>query len=99
MSHVDLHATILDYLGSSKYDTSDGCSLRRFINGTSYNKYNDEQAVVVELDDRVPKSSSEFDHKLGGKCLPNFIPSIYPCIIFTGSLMLNSPFFQVYQIS
>lgn len=68
VSHVDLHDTILDYLGGLGHSNSDGKSLRRFINGRSYNKGHDEQSVVVEIDERVPKSSKAFDNPLG-KCL------------------------------
>jgi arylsulfatase A-like enzyme len=51
ISHLDLHSTILDYLGApASWDTSDGASLRRHIERSSYNPYNDETAVVAEWD-------------------------------------------------
>lgn len=65
-------STILDYLGASEFDTSsDGRSLRRFIEGTSFNKFFDENTVVCELDERSPKSANEFDSELGA--IPNFM--------------------------
>lgn len=71
VSHLDLHATILDYFGAEKYDNSDGTSLRRFIENKSYNKYYDERIVVSEVDERVPISGKAFDKELG--TIPNFM--------------------------
>lgn len=50
VSHIDVFATILDYLQASNWDRSDGQSLRRYIDNTSYNKMYDEQTAVAELD-------------------------------------------------
>lgn len=41
---------MLDYLNASKYDLSDGTSLRKHIEGQSYNQLFDENVVVVEID-------------------------------------------------
>jgi len=58
---------------SKKYVSmfSDGKSLRRHIEGTSFNQFYDESAVVCELDERIPKSAVEFDKEVGG--IPNFM--------------------------
>jgi arylsulfatase A-like enzyme len=71
VSHLDLHATILDYLGAANLDKSDGTSLRRFIEGRSYNKDYDEAMVVVESDFRVPGKSTQFNRAFGKQ--PNFM--------------------------
>jgi arylsulfatase A-like enzyme len=54
VSQLDLHSSILDYLGAQESDVSDGASLRRFIRNRSSNSEFDETAVVVELDERFP---------------------------------------------
>jgi hypothetical protein len=71
VGHIDLFATILDYLGASKHDNSDGKSLRRFIEGTSTNEEFDERVVVAEYDNRSPVSNIKFDKDLGTN--PNFM--------------------------
>jgi Sulfatase len=71
-SHLDLFATILDYLGvPSELNGSDGQSLRRFIEGTSWNQWYDESTVVAELDRRIPDSKDTFTGSLGD--IPNFM--------------------------
>jgi hypothetical protein len=59
VGHLDLFATIFDYLGSSGLDDSDGTSLRRHIEGTSTNDNFDERFVVAETDDRYPLSNKK----------------------------------------
>jgi Sulfatase len=71
VSHLDVHATILDYLGASQFDTGDGNSLRRFIEQTSYNQFYDERIVVVEDDGRHPVSAKKLAGNLGDQ--PNFM--------------------------
>jgi len=66
VSHVDILSTILDYMGAASYDYSDGLSLRRFIEGTSFNQFYDETSVVVELDDRWPTGNYKLSGELGG---------------------------------
>lgn len=69
MSQLDLFATILNYLGASDVDNSDGESLRRFIEpGTiSWNQYYDEGAVVSELLKRIPNTNLEMSEPLGSR--------------------------------
>jgi arylsulfatase A-like enzyme len=51
VSQLDLHATILDYLNAPpRLDTSDGKSLRRFIEHSSYNDEYDDSIVVAEYE-------------------------------------------------
>jgi choline-sulfatase len=51
VSLLDLHSTILDYLEApAGLDTSDGNSLRRFIEDSSFNRDYDESAVVSEYE-------------------------------------------------
>jgi len=71
-SHQDIFATVLDYLGGSEFDDSDGRSLRRYIEGTSYNSMYDEHTVVSEFDNRVPKSSTSWSYWTHEE-LPNFM--------------------------
>jgi Sulfatase len=69
---LDLHATILDYVGATpSLDHSDGASLRRFVERTSYNAQFDERVVVVEHYTRKPKSEHSFKGKVGE--VPNFM--------------------------
>jgi hypothetical protein len=71
-SHLNLFATILDYLGvPSDLNRSDGHSLRRYIEGTSWNQLYDESTVVAELDRRIPDSKNTFTGSLGD--IPNFM--------------------------
>jgi len=65
----------LDYLGASDFDNSDGTSLRRFIEGTSYNKMYDEGVVICELDGRIPKENNDgtIGFKTGIGTEPNFM--------------------------
>jgi len=66
VSHIDIFATILDYLGASAHDRSDGKSLSRFIEKKSENRYHDEEYAVVEIDGRRPTSRTTLSGKLGG---------------------------------
>jgi len=68
---MDIFATILDYLGASQHDNSDGRSLRRYIDRTNFNQYFDDQIVVSEMDKRVPLSNRVFKGDLGGE--PNYM--------------------------
>jgi arylsulfatase A-like enzyme len=66
VSQLDLFSTIMDYLHApASLDTSDGTSLRRFIDRTSYNQWYDEGVVVAENDGRVPKSPKALSGDLG----------------------------------
>jgi len=60
VSHIDILATIFDYLGISALDRSDGVSMRRHIEETSYNRFYDETAAVSEVDMRLPINSQKF---------------------------------------
>lgn len=71
VSHLDVFSTILDYMGASQYDNSDGRSLRRFVENTSFNQFYDEASVVVELDDRWPTGNYQLSGELGA--IPNFL--------------------------
>jgi hypothetical protein len=53
-SHLDIFATILDYVNGTEHDNSDGDSLRRFIEGAEINAEYDEDVVFVEWDYRKP---------------------------------------------
>jgi len=64
VSQIDLFATILDYLGASSYDKSDGKSLRRFIEKQNYNKNYDDTAAVVELEKVVSRLFGPSDENL-----------------------------------
>jgi Sulfatase len=73
VSHLDLVSTVLDYVnGPAALDESDGTSLRRFVERTSYNAEHDEGSVVVEGDSRRPISSTEFAPRELGM-MPNFM--------------------------
>jgi arylsulfatase A-like enzyme len=50
VSHLDVFATIMDYLGLTAWDNSDGKSLRAIIDGTDFHQ-NDGAGVVVSEDD------------------------------------------------
>ena len=67
VGHLDVFATILDYLGQVKHDNSDGSSLRPSIEQTSYNEHYDEDVVVSEWDFRQQlvdgKLSSRIDER------------------------------------
>lgn len=56
VSHLSLFATLLDYAGASpaRVESSDGQSLRSFIERTCYNRDFDDDVVVVELNGRRP---------------------------------------------
>jgi Sulfatase len=72
VSTMDLHATLLDYIGApSSLDHSDGSSLRRRVERTSFNADFDERVVVVEYYTRKPKGEQAFKGKLGE--VPNFM--------------------------
>ena len=65
VSHLDLYSTILDYLGIGSSDESDGTSIRRFVENTSFNEDYDERVVVAEWDFRAPVKSNRLDRTLG----------------------------------
>jgi len=65
VSHIDVFSTIMDYLDQGRLDRSDGSSLRRYIEGQSYNQVYDDRAVVSEMDKRVSIDSATFSD---GKC-------------------------------
>ena len=69
VSLMDLHSTILDYLEApASLDTSDGTSLRRFIQDSSYNRDYDETAVVSEYEYHGdPQNTKTYGH------LPSFM--------------------------
>jgi arylsulfatase A-like enzyme len=69
VSLLDLHSTILDYLEApASVDTSDGKTLRRFIEGSSYNMDYDETAVVSEYEYHGdPHNTKTYGH------LPSFM--------------------------
>lgn len=69
VSHMDVTSTILDYLGWGGLDRSDGTSLRRYIDKTSFNWLYDERTVVVEIDTQIPKNNHAFRGKFG--TIPN----------------------------
>lgn len=71
VSHMDVFATILDYTQTSHLDHSDGQSLRRFIEHTSYNERYDERTVVVEVDFRFPVNQKKLSGHIGDE--PNFM--------------------------
>ena len=71
VSHIDVVATILDYLGASELDKSDGTSLRRFIEKKNINENFDEETVVSELSKRSPVSETMLSGHLGK--IPNFM--------------------------
>lgn len=71
VSHIDIFSTILDYVGASQLDQSDGLSLRRYIDGTSINLNYDESVVVSELDQRNPMPGGKLSGQLGSA--PNFL--------------------------
>jgi Sulfatase len=71
VSHIDLFATLLDYTYASKHDSSDGSSLRRFIEDQSFNERYDERTVMVEIDMRFPKNKNKLNEGLGER--PNFM--------------------------
>jgi choline-sulfatase len=51
VSLLDLHSTILDYLGApGSLDTSDGRSLRRHVERSSYNQFFDDTVAVSEYE-------------------------------------------------
>ena len=56
VNHLDLFSTVLDYAGAVLDDTSDGTSLRRFVEQTSFNEEHDESVAVVEWDYRDVKN-------------------------------------------
>jgi arylsulfatase A-like enzyme len=69
VSHMDVTSTVLDYLGYSHLDHSDGTSLRRYVDRRSYNENFDERVVVSEIDSQIPKSPTTFRGSLGD--IPN----------------------------
>jgi len=83
VSHIDIFETILDYMGmpASARGKSDGLSLRRFIEGSSYNEMYDERYVVSELDKRYP-DTEDTDNR-------------YPAIITKGGTLGSDPNFMI----
>jgi hypothetical protein len=74
VSHLSMFATLLDYAGASEYDTSDGSSLRSFIERRSYNQNVDDDVIVVETNGRRPLTPGNFTRLsgvLGGQ--PSFM--------------------------
>lgn len=67
VGHINIFATIFDYFGISHLDNSDGISLRRFIEGSSYNEAYDERTVVSEWDFRDPEDADSLTRSLGGE--------------------------------
>jgi hypothetical protein len=66
VSHLDVFATIMDYLGLTTLDESDGKSLRPVIDGTDYHQH-DGDGVVVSEDD----TPDVINKNVGG--FPNFM--------------------------
>lgn len=76
VSHLDVFATILDYLGASELDQSDGLSLRRLIESNRINDdICDQGVVVVEFDERDPTGQNATIGGLSGYLAndPNFM--------------------------
>lgn len=71
VGHIDVFATIMDYVGASQFDNSDGMSLRRYIDQTCINLNFDESVVVSELDERNPLPNGKLSGRLGSA--PNFL--------------------------
>jgi hypothetical protein len=71
VSQLDLHATILDYAGAREHDVSDGTSLRRIVEGYSFNELYDEAVVVAEADNRYPIDGTRLSAEIGR--IPNFM--------------------------
>lgn len=67
VGHLDLYATILDYLGYKALNRSDGKSLRPLVDQTSFNEFYDEEIVVSEWDFRKPVSGKKMDKRLGSE--------------------------------
>jgi len=64
VSQINLFSTILQYLDASSFDRSDGFSLTKYIEGTSYNDMYDESVVVSEI---------EKSYEDPGTDIPNFM--------------------------
>ena len=71
VSLMDVFSTILDYVGASKSDKSDGSSFRPFIEGTSNNDLFDESAVISEWDFRDPMEDGTLSRTLDDR--PSFM--------------------------
>lgn len=72
VGHMGIFATIMDYLGVSHLDKSDGKTLRRYIEQTSWNGDGyDDRIIVSELEKRIPLSANELSGKLGD--IPNLM--------------------------
>jgi hypothetical protein len=86
VGQIDLFATILDYVGASKHDESDGLSLRRYIEDTSINDKFDERIVVAEYDNRKPVSKTKLGKwyrrlvRVFGTVLPRYYCLILPLL-------------------
>lgn len=66
VSHLDVFATILDYVGATASDRSDGRSLRPLIENLEVNRRFDEDMIVSEWDYRTPRQDNpeELDRRL-----------------------------------
>lgn len=71
VSLIDVFSTILDYTGAAASDTSDGATLRGFIDGSSFNFFHDETAAVSEWDYREPEGDQQLSRNLVSR--PNFM--------------------------
>ena len=72
VSHLDIVATLLDYVGAKESDNSDGSSLRKLIKGRRDNGRYEERFAVVEWDFRFPRSETgELDRDIDHR--PNFM--------------------------
>lgn len=72
IGHVDVMATIFDYFGAAALDSSDGKSLRRYIENANHNAGYDDRYAVAEWDSRVPKTSTKLSGSFGSGT-PNFM--------------------------
>lgn len=71
VSHLDVFSTIMDYFGAPELDKSDGHTLRRFVEDTSYNQDGDPgDALIVEIDPRYPIDNTTLKRELA-EC-PNY---------------------------
>jgi len=69
VSHLDLFSTLLDYAGASKeLDTSDGNSLRRHVERSSYNERYDENVVVSEYHKNKFEEKTRPNYMIRHKC-------------------------------
>jgi arylsulfatase A-like enzyme len=89
VSHLDVVSTVLDYSGASpSLDNTDGTSLRRWIEKTSFNGAFDEGVVVVESDPVPSKVGSE----------PNFMVRKGPYKLMMPRLANSSVIDMLYNV-